>query len=74
MKISNEIIFEKLLSLPKEEQVKFTISWQENLEQLEIAEAVRRGLETKAKGMGRPAEVVFAEICAKLGIPVDDNL
>ncbi len=39
------------------------------LDRAEAIEGIRRGLESKARGEGRPADEVFAEIRARYGIP-----
>jgi predicted transcriptional regulator len=41
-------------------------------DQAEAIEGIRRGLESAARGEGRPAEEVFAELRAKYGSPHGD--
>jgi prevent-host-death family protein len=41
----------------------------ERLEQMDIIEGIRRGLEQMERGEGRPADEIFAEFCIRHGIP-----
>ena len=41
------------------------------VERAEAIEGIRRGLESAARGEGRPAEEVFAELRAKYSLPTE---
>ena len=44
----------------------------ETINRLEAIEGIRRGLESMKAGRGRPVEIAFKELFAKLGIPEEE--
>jgi hypothetical protein len=66
-------VFEQAKTLSQEERAKFSQLWEEHLRDLEIPRAIERGLEAKAKGLGRPADEVFEHLIKKHNIFGEDN-